>query len=878
MLRVSGSRCKAALLVSVVLATALFLGGCPISDTVPPDASFDGKPATGAPPLKVQFTDTSKPGTSPIVSWLWEFGDGTTSTERNPSHTYYESGSYTVSLTVTTVVQPASRVSVPNAVVLTEATTVMPVDAAGGAVEAQGARLVVPQNAFSKQVIVGMAANDGEVPVDTSSGERLVSTIYGIQHDQDDLFVDVRAPMYLEIPFISKMVPAVDRNGAKIQIIARQENGLTIPILGEVVGSMLVASLSGLPHRASYGVVYRPGFVIENIPVDDIVFKSAKNATGYVWQGESWRIGYTNDTLQALTALRIGTLNTQEQYDRRDFGAPQLADTLSDVRSLVREVHNYYLLAGFMSPALLASPTKEFTIILHALNDPPSSSYAMATDVAFARSAYGAIVIDPAQLIAISKRNTVLTPIDLIQLGAFGSLPFSQDEIETAVLADRHQELDFSHAFAEELYRTIFRGYEFPKFTQLSALDLDSNGNARMIPYYQGFEDGIAAFLGQAAWLLHNTDTARPEDTKAQSLGFNMYSTFWEPLLSPYSHSIPGYSYATQDFVAYLFRRFDQDFGATPLPKTFAFIADSYEGVLELMRARESAPGVEDYADALAQSHIACDLAVQKTFNTTLADVYWDYVRSRAYENSDQGQLRPTDLIRQPFAFDEDRFNDATMTEHMFTRNNETYEFSYNTEPDLFRDVPPLSTRAMLLTAAGVSGDVTISVNSFAWVPDINGNSVRVKVYVDGQDGIELTPSRAQVTLKGLGASENFLRAVILLSNVTNDRFYDVLVSATIKAGAIEGPSGLLGGQVTDAYTAAVIPGVQVVVREVVSGVAGKTLGTTTTDSSGIYFFTQLPVGDVEVTFTKSGYATRKVSSTIVQGAAVIVSVALSPG
>ncbi|NLU56098.1 MAG: PKD domain-containing protein, partial [Methanosarcina thermophila] len=33
-------------------------------------------------------------------SWRWNFGDGNTSTDRNPVHTYSRSGSYTVSLTV----------------------------------------------------------------------------------------------------------------------------------------------------------------------------------------------------------------------------------------------------------------------------------------------------------------------------------------------------------------------------------------------------------------------------------------------------------------------------------------------------------------------------------------------------------------------------------------------------------------------------------------------------------------------------------------------------------------------------------------------------------------------------------------------------------
>ncbi|MCK6692649.1 MAG: PKD domain-containing protein [Thermoanaerobaculia bacterium] len=38
---------------------------------------------------------------NPIQSWEWQFGDGTSSTEQNPYHTYSQPGVYTVSLTIT---------------------------------------------------------------------------------------------------------------------------------------------------------------------------------------------------------------------------------------------------------------------------------------------------------------------------------------------------------------------------------------------------------------------------------------------------------------------------------------------------------------------------------------------------------------------------------------------------------------------------------------------------------------------------------------------------------------------------------------------------------------------------------------------------------
>ncbi|HLC83707.1 MAG TPA: PKD domain-containing protein, partial [Bacteroidia bacterium] len=52
----------------------------------------------------IQFYDNSITGnvTDPITGWLWNFGDGTTSTLQNPTHIYPSAGTYTVILTVTT--------------------------------------------------------------------------------------------------------------------------------------------------------------------------------------------------------------------------------------------------------------------------------------------------------------------------------------------------------------------------------------------------------------------------------------------------------------------------------------------------------------------------------------------------------------------------------------------------------------------------------------------------------------------------------------------------------------------------------------------------------------------------------------------------------
>ena len=64
----------------------------------PPVANFSGAPTSGAAPLVVSFADSS---TGEITGWSWDFGDGGTSTEQNPTYTYDVSGTYSVNLEVT---------------------------------------------------------------------------------------------------------------------------------------------------------------------------------------------------------------------------------------------------------------------------------------------------------------------------------------------------------------------------------------------------------------------------------------------------------------------------------------------------------------------------------------------------------------------------------------------------------------------------------------------------------------------------------------------------------------------------------------------------------------------------------------------------------
>ncbi|AKB52189.1 cell surface protein [Methanosarcina barkeri str. Wiesmoor] len=65
-------------------------------EALSPTANFSSNKQTGSFPLTVSFKDRSFNANK----FLWDFGDGNTSTEVNPVHTYSAAGTYTVTLTV----------------------------------------------------------------------------------------------------------------------------------------------------------------------------------------------------------------------------------------------------------------------------------------------------------------------------------------------------------------------------------------------------------------------------------------------------------------------------------------------------------------------------------------------------------------------------------------------------------------------------------------------------------------------------------------------------------------------------------------------------------------------------------------------------------
>ncbi len=66
-----------------------------------PTASFNHTPLEPTVFQTIQFRDNSTDPDGNVTAWAWDFGDGTASTQEDPTHKYADRGSYTVTLTVT---------------------------------------------------------------------------------------------------------------------------------------------------------------------------------------------------------------------------------------------------------------------------------------------------------------------------------------------------------------------------------------------------------------------------------------------------------------------------------------------------------------------------------------------------------------------------------------------------------------------------------------------------------------------------------------------------------------------------------------------------------------------------------------------------------
>ena len=88
--------------IGCVTILIVVLTGC-LKEDIVPVVDFDIVKWNAGTPILTRETLTAVDGSKNVSSYLWDFGNGETSTEKEPSFDYPESGTYRVTLTVTSV-------------------------------------------------------------------------------------------------------------------------------------------------------------------------------------------------------------------------------------------------------------------------------------------------------------------------------------------------------------------------------------------------------------------------------------------------------------------------------------------------------------------------------------------------------------------------------------------------------------------------------------------------------------------------------------------------------------------------------------------------------------------------------------------------------
>ena len=698
-------------LVAAVASIGCALGvtGCPLlGNPNAPQASFTASPTEGVLPLTVQFKDTSLPGTATLYIWFWDFGDGSYANTPNPSHTYSTPGVYTVSLTVESA-EGKSTHTKTDLITVSVRSAFEVIGPEGGAVSAGGARVVVPANARAEDTAVGVTALENAFAIAFPETTVVLSGAFRISHDGlDTTFAGVQGaetlvPSTIELPFLANAVPAADRNGDKIHIVAQLQNGLDVPIFGQVQGNRIAAQVTGLPNRAVYGVVYRPA------AFSRVVTPPAGKALSTGPWLSQWRVRLSPLMAQQLTALRLGDIDTTSTYLRTDFAQVEVDVTLAALDQFLAETTATFQEAGLRSPLLLNSGDA-YELSLYNLSDLYLPDFEDLDDVAAAVRLFGSLVLDPRQLINISLHNAALAGDD----------------------PDAAQELSLENAFAQTLYQAAYDGYDYPLVTAASAADLDTAGQPRQISFAEALNTGVAVYAGQRL----------DGYTSARSFVEGERAELSKPLLAAFAADTPGYAAATQDFLTFLANAFDIEpfaFLFSSAPATLGII----EGVRVALATLEDTP---TFDEATEEMRLAVSESLSTFFGQSLGRLYWVFARARGVEAGADAALRPSDAERVPFTLQTDQFTEDAVVEAAFAAAADEVLVSAATESAL-RDIPPLSSRAVVVEVDPETPNLKFTFNREAWEMDSLGNSVAVKVYPEGRDGVELGPEQTEIIL-----------------------------------------------------------------------------------------------------------------------------------
>lgn len=694
----------------VLITLTLLLAGCPDRTAVQPIPQFTFAPGEGTAPLTVRFEDTSDPGSGAIQAWSWDFGDGSVSNSRNPEHVYRVPGVYDVTLLITTS-QGNFSVIKQDAVTVNDSNDFGAPDEANR-FTSRGVTIQLPQE-YEKSIVFGVAKDTAQIALGAYGPAEVVSPVYTIRHTQEspDLFVfdvnGVVVPATVSFSLLSPL-PLSTVPLSKAQLFARLEDGRIVPIPGQVVDHKFVVSVLRLPERADYVVVRRAEMTVTRVSTKGVDQGVAPKASAEAWV-DYFTIYASNETEQEITALYRGSMSSETSFKRSDFSALAVEQSMRVFTDSIHEARNDLAATGMSAPILV---DEGGTYTLNLFNMYPAYTYDFerATDLPSYDTFFGHMVLDPGQLVAVAIRNLRVAAAD-------------------------EDALDFTErfypesAFGEALVQSVYPGYEIPSITTTGnsvfglpvPADRTVSGEVKPVPFIQGLQDGAALYFGRRAL-----------NYKGRGFGDNEYGELSSPALFPYSPYVPGYSYAGHELLAWLD-------GTGYVDDPLSMVARSLEGMnnaLQEMVATYTRPIY--YREAQSAMYNALDKAIKDDDTaafTSLADLYWEFLKEFAYVNGWDAIVRPSDTLRLPYNFNEDRFAAESLVSFTFTEAASEVELTPDNNINL-AGIEPMTARAIVidLNPMTTSADIFLdtAMMSYSYVP-------RVAVYRHGQSGVEFS-------------------------------------------------------------------------------------------------------------------------------------------
>jgi PhoPQ-activated pathogenicity-related protein len=745
---------------TLVLFTAtilLTLAGCPPKPDLLPRVDFAATPISGFQPLTVQFSDRSEGGPAEIRAWTWSFGDGAFSTDRNPRHVYDAVGTYDVSLTVYTAYGDRTLLR-EGLIEVKGVSSFGTVGPAGGTIQPGGIGVTVAAGALKQDLVVGVSVEEDPFAPNAPEALAALSPAYTIFHNGEDgaLYAlgedGLVTPAVLAFPFRADGVPAADLDPATVQVFCQLENGQVFPILGDIDGAVIRIPVTDLPARATYAVVYRPDAILLDVVADPGLLEgenegegeAGKEGTSFAWDNR-WRLSFTQDLLAQMTALRLGSIERPITYSRRNFTEAEMQTTADEIGYVLNAVHLQFANSGLRSP-VLADTAGGYGLVFYNYNPSANSSYTDFSSVDYRTRPFGAVILDPAQLLAIAQHNA-----DGVRAGR----------------VDEGQEISFGNAFAQTLFEACFEGYDYPALTTPSVLLGAPTADSRDVFFLEGIRDGLSVYFGQAA----------DELTTARGLTDGEYLRLSQPLFFPFVQDIPGFSLAGQEFFQYVQRALDPQFPYAYITANFQPVAGILEGIRRAIE--EDTTGRLNFQTGLLLAAKVTDAALEAYVGENLAEAYWTFAKDRAVENSEAGQLRPSDLDRTPGELIEDRFEEGAIVRAAMKAPTDTVAVLASEETAL-ADIVPLSSRAIVLKVNPLATELTLTFDRGSWVEDDRGNSVGIAVYKQGEDAVELGAEEDTILLTGFSEDPDscYATVVILISNLSMSGPNSVSVTA----------------------------------------------------------------------------------------------------